>query len=495
MMTAFAPSTSASASSATADGPAPFMLEAIDAERLTKGTWIGGRRAVIRGATVDSRQVTPGCLFACLPGVNVDGHDFAASAVGSGAALVLATRKVDVPVPVLVVNDVTVALARLATEFRRRFAPDCVWIGVAGANGKTTTKELVAAACAAAAPGRVHATRRNLNNQLGVPLTVLATPAGSRFAVIEIGANHPGEVSALAAIARPQVGLVTSIGPEHLEGFGDLLGVARAECELLAALPAEAPALIGLDGAAAHARAVHLDPRVIADTARAAAKGRRLTIIGGDEPDAVAVGGSADPEGSTLTTPAGEVRLRLLGRHNLANACIAFHAAVAAGVPAELALAGLAAVAPVPGRLTPRTCGPHLILDDSYNANPASMTAGLAVLAAAPGRRLAVLGYMGELGEGEIDAHRRVGAETARLGLPLIAVGAGAFALGAGYRAANGTWLREAADATAAAALAAAWLAEGPTTVLVKASRSARLEIVVQILLSQHGAASPASSH
>jgi UDP-N-acetylmuramoyl-tripeptide--D-alanyl-D-alanine ligase len=460
--------------------PAAFMLARAEAERLTGGAWSGlAGEVVIRGASIDSRAVTPGCLFACLVGERVDGHDFAQTAVGDGAALVLASRALSLPVPVLVVRDVAAALAALAAEFRRRYAPSCAWIGIGGANGKTTTKELLAAACAAqVGEAQVHATRGNLNNHLGVPLTVLAAPVDLRFAIIELGANHPGEVTALAAIAQPQVGVITSIGPEHLEGFGDLAGVCRSECELFAALPPAAPALIGLGGMAGHARDHGLGLDTLLAIVRAAAAGRRLMLIG--DHGEVPVQGRILPDGIELRTDLGTTQVPLLGAHNLANAALAFHAAVAAGVDARYALAGLARARPVAGRLVPRRIGAHLLLDDTYNANPASMLAGLEVLAGYPGARLAVLGHMGELGAASAAGHARVGAEAARLGLPLIAVGPLAAGIAAGYRAEGGAECREVASRDEALVLVRQRLAAGPTTVLVKASRSAGLDLLVK---------------
>lgn len=473
--------------------PGEFRLTPEQAEALTGGTWIGERAtAVLRGAALDSRKATAGCIFACLPGARVDGHDFAAAAVAAGAGLVLASRRVAVAAPLLLVADVAAALGGLAAEYRRRFDPACAWIAICGANGKTTTKELVAAACAAqAGSARIHATRGNLNNHLGVPVTVLNAHAEARFAVIELGANRPGEVAALAAIVQPQLGVVTSIGPEHLEGFGTLEGVARAECELFAALPANAPCFLATGGMAAHAVANGTSVEALLAIVHAAAAGRRLTLVG-EGPGGLPVRGRVLPDGIELSTDHGTARMPLLGEHNLANAALAFRAAVAAGVSPEAALGGLERVAPVAGRLVPRRLGEHLLLDDTYNANPASMFAGLAVLARAPGRRLAVLGHMGELGEVSVDAHRQVGVEAARLGLPVIAVGSGAAPIAESCRAAGGAEAEEVADVAAAVAAIRSHLALGPTTVLIKASRSAALEWVVQALISAHTHERPA---
>jgi UDP-N-acetylmuramoyl-tripeptide--D-alanyl-D-alanine ligase len=472
--------------------PAPFHLSAETAVALTRGTWCSRASAVtIQGVAIDSRRVTPGCLFACLPGARVDGHDFAATAVGDGAACVLANRALELPVPVLVVADVAAALGALAAEFRRRHR-GAAWIGITGSSGKTTVKELVAAACSGHAPGAVHATEGNLNNHLGVPVTVLTTPADARFVVIEMGANHRGEIATLAAIAAPDVAVITALGPAHLEGFGGLLGVAASKAEIFAALPAGAPAFIGIDGLEATAeRYGFTAAELLATVDRVAARGagapRRLG--GADCP----LHGEVESEAVRLRTlgcachprtraAAVEAVVPLLGRHNLMNAAIAWHAAVAAGVPAAEAASGLEQAVAAPGRLALRRLGAHLVLDDTYNANPLSMVAGLEVLSARAGRRLAILGQMGELGMDSAAAHAQVGAEAARLGLPLVAVAAPQLAVG--YRLAGGLELIEAVDAAAAASAAAAWIAraETPATVLVKASRAAGLERVVAAL-------------
>ena len=461
---------------------APFPLDPSTAESLTGGTWHGPRQGVIlRGAALDSRAVRPGSLFIAIRGERVDGHDFAATAAGAGAALVVAQRPLDLPVPVLVCADVPGALLALAAEFRRRFT-GATWIAVGGANGKTTTKDLLAAACRGSGQP-VHVTAGNLNNHLGVPVTILATPAGTRFAIIEVGTNHPGEIAPLAAAVAPEVAVVTSIGPEHLEGFGDLAGVAREEATLLAALPPGAPCFAGLHGLAGHAAAHGTTVPALVALLTAPATGRRLELLD----DAVHPTGHGDaPTGRVaslsirIDTPAGSAELPLPGAHNLSNATLAYRAAVAAGVAPQEALAGLSRAVPSAGRCQPKPWGHHLVIDDTYNANPASMIAGLAVLANCPGERLAVLGRMGELGTNEVEGHRQVGAEAARLGLPLITVRAPEMATG--YRAAGGSRLVEAADHLAATAAVRAQLAH-PTTILIKASRSQALERVVEALL------------
>lgn len=455
--------------------PAPFRLRAEDAERLTGGRWLGQQReAIVRGAAIDSRRVAPGCLFACLPGERVDGHDFAAAAAGSGAALILASRPVQAPVPVLMVRDAAAALAALAGEFRAR-TTGCTWIGVAGANGKTTTKELIAAALRAGCREPVLATAGNLNNHLGVPLTILSLPERTRYAVVEIGSNHPGELAPLAALVRPDLGCVVSIGPEHLEGFADLAGVAREECALFSALPPGAPAFLGTHGLEEACAAHGPGTDAVLAIAAASAVGRRLVQ-------------SAQPQAP--------LALELLGAHNLANAHLAVQVAVAAGISESAARTGVAAVRATPGRLRPLRAGDHLLIDDCYNANPASMRAGLDVLRGRAGRRLAVLGHMGELGEASAHGHALVGRAAAASGCALIAVGPQAQPILDAYRAAAGGDGQAAADHSAAAARAAAWLAAGgAATVLVKGSRSAHLERVLEELCAALGARWPGGVH
>lgn len=466
--------------------PQVMSLEAESAEQLTGGRWMGSQRTVqFYGAVIDNRAVTPACLFACIVGARHDGHDFAQTAVGSGAVIILASRMLSLSIPVLLVDDVTAALGALAAEFRRRYDKSCTWIGVGGANGKTTTKTLLAAACHADAPHRVHATLGNMNNHLGVPLTILSMPAGMRYAVIELGANHPGEVAELARIAQPQIGVIVSIGPEHLEGFGDLKGVTKAECELFLALPEQAPAFIGMSGLADQAIHHGTSEAELRTIIQHAARGRRLIEIGGNQvlANTILVRGEVLAEGITLHTDVGSTHIGLLGQHNIANATLAFHAALAAGAAPQAVLKGLGQAAPVAGRLVPRRLGSHLFLDDTYNANPASMASGLAVLASYTGNRLAVLGAMGELGAAADQAHREVGALAARLGVALITVGAGARLIGEGYRAEHGPWHQHADDRSLAETVVRAQLLGSAQTVLFKASRSAGLDTLVRALL------------
>jgi len=451
--------------------PASFELDRGEAERLTGGRWNGVvDRVVVRGAAIDSRRIAPGCMFACLRGRHVDGHDFASTAVGDGAALVLADRVLDVPVPVLVVDDVARAFSILAAEHRRRLE-DVTWIAISGANGKTTVKELLAAACAV--QGQTHATAGNLNNLLGVPLTVFALPAGTRYAIVELGGDHVGEIDRLAAIVRPHLACMTSLGPCHLEGYGDLRGVARGEAAVFTHVPEGAPVFFGGHGLEEIAEEDRGDCLA---AVRAAAAGRALRVVG-DEVD-----GSCDDRGVHLATPHGVVNCPLLGAHNLANLALAYACARAAGVPGARAARGLAGAGPVAGRLAPRRFGAHRVLDDAYNANPASVAAGLRELARREGRRVAVLGHMGELGAESEQLHRDSGALAAGLGLTLVAVGDDAAAIAAGYRASGGQDCRVADGCEEAARQLVDLGDTQPLQVLIKASRAAGLDRLVAAL-------------
>jgi UDP-N-acetylmuramoyl-tripeptide--D-alanyl-D-alanine ligase len=379
---------------------------------------------------IDSRRVGPADLFCALPGTRTDGHEFLAQAAAAGAAAALVSRPMPVPLAQILVADVTQGLAQAARAWRRAFRGPV--IGVAGSNGKTTTKEMLAAIMGQRGP--CLATLGNLNNQLGVPLTLLRLTPQHTSAVIEMGANRAGDVEELAAIAAPGIGLITNAGAEHLEGFGTLEGVARAEGEMVAVLKPEGVAIINAD-----------DP--YAPLWRGMTRAGVVNFGLGAEAEvrATELRLAADERGFvtrfTLHAAVGTlpVTLALAGRHNIYNALAAAAAAVAAGATLAQVAAGLASMRAVEGRLQLRMArtGAWLI-DDSYNANPSSVSAALEVLAELPGRRWLVLGDMGELGEHAVDSHRAIGAQARAAGVervytfgPLAALAADAFGAGA----------------------------------------------------------------
>jgi UDP-N-acetylmuramoyl-tripeptide--D-alanyl-D-alanine ligase len=359
------------------------------------------RDVAVENIATDSRRVHHGTLFAALPGTQVDGHDYALSAVRLGAVAVLVSRPLDVEVPQLVVDDVLAALGQLARMLRDRIDPTVV--GITGSNGKTTVKEMVAGILRLDAD--VLATRGNYNNELGVPLSLFELEQKHRYAVLEMGASKAGDIAYLAEIARPELGLVTNIGPAHLGGFGSEEGVARAKGEMYAALPKDGSAIINAD-----------EPwsGLFKDMNAASTV---LTFGRASDADVQL----CDASGKTrILTPVGEFepRLQLPGLHNLVNASAATAIAVALSIGLENIERGLASVNPVPGRLNLlRTASGWTVIDDTYNANPASLYSALQVLAGMQGTPWLVLGDMKELGDGSRKMHSEVGEAARAMGV------------------------------------------------------------------------------
>ncbi len=439
------------------------------------GRLVGADRAYT-GVSTDTRTLRAGEVFVALTGPRFNASEFVDAAAAAGAAAVVIPAQQDAAIAQIVVPDTLAALTRAASAWRARFALPV--IGVAGSNGKTTAKEMTAAILGAA--GRCLATRGNLNNHIGVPVTLLGLDGAHDFAVIEIGANHPGEVATLAALARPDIGLVTNAGAEHLEGFGSLEGVARAEGEMFAALAPQGVAIVNADDAYCGLWRGMTRARVVTFGIVADADFRARDI-------ATEVGAAGFATRFTLHAPAGaiEIRMPLAGHHNVANALAAAAAAMAAGASLANVAAGLASMRAVKGRLNFRTtrAGAWLI-DDSYNANPSSMRAGIDVLANLAGRRWLAIGDMGELGAHAEAAHVDVGRYAREHGIerlfatgPLSALAVEAF--GAGAR-----WFPDADALTRE--LDAALVAD--VRLLVKGSRSSRLERVVDALVAERKA-------
>lgn len=429
--------------------------------------------------TTDTRTLGTGDLFVALVGERHDAHAFAAAAVAAGATGLLVARPVDLPaaadVVVLEVPDTLRALQDLGADLRRRVAP-CV-LAITGSNGKTTTKEMLAAILVAHAggPERVLKTQGNLNNLIGVPLTLLALTGDESHAVVEMGMNAPGEIARLTEIADPDVGLITNVGPAHLEGLGSVEGVARAKGELFATMRREATVVVNAEDA--HVAALG-----------AAFPGRRVGFGAGTDVTAESV--TCDARGAAsfrlrLGGAAVDVRLRIPGRHNVMNALAAAAAAWAVGASPAAIATGLAAATSVGGRMRVVTLANGVtIVDDSYNANPASVAAALRSLADAPAtRRIAVLGDMLELGAASAEQHRAVGGLAGTVGLAALYLH-GDFARDTAAGAAatmSAAAIHVAPDHAAIAAALAADARRGDW-VLVKGSRGQRMEEVVRLL-------------
>jgi UDP-N-acetylmuramoyl-tripeptide--D-alanyl-D-alanine ligase len=434
------------------------------------GTLVGAD-AEFGAVASDTRTLPPGALFVALRGPRFDANQFVAAAADAGAAGAIVDRLAAHPLPHILVGDTLAALQTYATAWRDRFEGPVV--AVAGSNGKTTTKGMTAAILARRGP--TLATQGNLNNHIGVPLTLLRLQPTDRAAVIELGANRIGDVADLMALVRPSVGLITNAGAEHLEFFGDLDGVARGEGETVAHLGGDAVAVINADDPYAdYWRGVSRAGRLLSFGLAASADFRAV-----DWQVGIAAGEFLTR--FTLHCPLGELRIRLHagGAHNLINALGSAAAASAAGATLAEIGAGLEDFRAVAGRLQlkPGSRGSSII-DDSYNANPSSVRAGLDVLGSLPGRKWLVFGDMGELGGHAASSHSEVGAYARRCGVERL------FALGTltpGTVASFGVGGEWFADAESMVRRLEAELAAG-VTVLVKGSRVNRLERVVAAL-------------
>jgi len=437
--------------------------------RACDGRLVGADRP-FAAVCSDTRTLGAGELFVALRGPNFNGNEFVAAAEKAGAAGAVVDAQQSGAISQIVVADTQAALERASNSWRETYGNPL--IGVAGSNGKTTVKEMTSAILSKA--GTCLATRGNLNNHIGVPLTLFRLESQHRYAVVEMGANHPGELAALVKIARPTIGLITNAGAEHLEGFGSLEGAARAEGEMVAGLEPSATAVINADDE-------------FADLWRGMTRAKISTF--GLEPGAdftasdvrTDIGADGFRTRYTLVSPIGRasIEMQLAGKHNVANSLCAAAAAAAAGVTLEHVVAGLGAVQAVKGRLQfKKTRHGAWLIDDSYNANPSSVHAGIEVLEGLAGRKWLVFGQMGELGTFAAEAHTEIGTFARAHGIErLFAVGQDAMltvkSFGAGAQ-----WFPDTTELSKAvdAALTA------DVRLLIKGSRSNRLERVVEAL-------------
>ena len=469
-----------SSTPAPSDAAAP-ALTADDLLRHTGGRLLARSSRPIRGGAVDSRLVAPGNLFVALPGERTDGHDHLPEAIARGAAAVLVTRPVEDAaalgdVTVVRVADGQAALGAVAAGWRRRFTP--LVVGVTGSIAKTSTKEAAAAVLGAAR--RTLRTEGNMNNEIGLPLTLLRLGPEHEAAVLEMGMYVGGEIAELAEMAMPSIGVVTAVQPVHLSRIGSLEAVEQAKGELLEALPADGTAILNED-----------DPIVARMDGRSVARALRYGFANSAQVRAEAVT-SAGVDGMRfqLRTPAGErpVAIPVLGRLSVHNALAGAAVGIAAGVELDTIVAALQGGWAAPHRAELVRLRGATIVDDSYNASPGSVLAALDLLAGMPGRRVAVLGTMLELGDGHGAGHVSVGEAAGGTVELLVVVGPEASGIVEGARAAglDAARIHHVEDVEGALDVLRPRLRDGDT-ILVKASRGIGLDRVVDALRLELG--------
>lgn len=426
-----------------------------------------GQDTTISCVGTDSRNITKGMLFVALKGDNFDGHDYAELAIAQGAAAVLVSDSSLNVTPALLVNDTCLALGQLAAYWRSKFAIPVA--AITGSNGKTSVKEMLASILRSASQksSEVLATVGNLNNHIGLPLTLLKLNPQHRYVVVEMGMNHAGEISYLSNIGKPTVAVINNAGSAHIGELGSLEAIAKAKGEILEGLTADGIAVINADD-------------VYAPLWTALAKPHQVMTFGLEhKADVTAtyqlLASASDIE---ISTPQGavEVMLPAPGKHNVLNALAATTAALAMGVPLNIVKAGLENYAGVKGRLQPLAgLNGALVIDDTYNANPMSMKVAIDVLMAKSGERLLVLGDMGELGDDAENLHAEIGLYAKTAGIDAL------FTLGNLSQAMSKAFGADAKHYETPAALAADLIAKmkPKVSVLVKGSRFMAMERVV----------------
>ena len=437
-----------------------------------------GADVSINKISIDTRSLQVGDLYLAIKGDKFDGNDFVEQAEKSGAAAVLLERSVETQLPKIIVPDTRLALAKIAGAVRSKLAlPVCA---ITGSNGKTTVKEMVAAILSVNA--RVLSTQGNFNNDIGVPLTLLRLENQHDFAVIEMGANHPGEIAYTGQFVRPDISIITNVGAAHLEGFGTTEGIARAKSEIIQSLALYGTAVLNVD-----------DP-FFPFWLEVAGSNREIISFG--------FSATANVTASEITSRIEQnqfvtkfnlvtnkdktpVSLFLAGQHNVLNALAAASACLSLGISLEQIQQGLGTMKPVTGRLEPLVSGKgNIIINDTYNANPSSLEVALEVLQNCPGESWVILGAFGELGPESQKIHADLGQLIkSRNVVRLLAVGSdaectvGAFGKGASFFSTQNELIETLLGEMS-----------GNETLLIKGSRAQKMEKVTEALLAREAA-------
>lgn len=437
-----------------------------------------GNDILVAGVSIDTRTLVPGNLYIAIKGSHFDGHDFIAAAEQSGAAALLVAEKVASGLPQIRVNDTRLALANLAGYWRQQLPVKIA--GVTGSNGKTTVKEMIAAILST--QGNTLFTQGNLNNDIGVPLTLLKLDASHRYAVIEMGANHPGEIAYTSRLAQADVSVINNVGAAHIEGFGDLNGVAKTKGEIIENLGPQGVAILNRDDA------FYDFWLKLADSRRSVSFGLNARADVRAEDIATSIENQAFVTRFSLKTADAElaVQLNLAGEHNVKNALAAAAVALQLGVSFADIQRGLQQVKPVTGRVQPlKGRKGNIVIDDTYNANPASLSAALDVLGLANDPAWLVLGAFGELGIDSPAIHRQMGERIKASPVQRL-FATGELARHSVEAFGSGGQFFDTQDQLIAALKQAI---TGTETILVKGSRAQKMENVVAALVDNFRAA------
>lgn len=442
---------------------------------------------LIDAVCTDSRNITDGCLFIALEGELFDAHQFIEQAAQAGAAALLVHQKIESKLPCILVKDTRIALGLLSAYVKRKISGlKCA--AITGSNGKTTTKEFLSQILQLFSPAEnsVLATAGNFNNDIGLPLTLLRLSAQSRFAVVELGANHQGEIAYTAQLAKPDVALINNVMPAHLEGFGSLEGVAKAKGEIWESLTADGCAVVNLDANFANE---YLQQLLLANT-------QTVTFSQSDtKADVFASQLQFDALGKATFTlnirqdsllHTTEIHLNLAGKHNVSNALAAASMASALGCGIEVIARGLNLLTEVSGRVNScRVNESVTVIDDTYNANSASVKAAIDLLVQTAGKHLLILADMAELGEYSEQEHREIGVYAAQQGIQqLLTVGKATMYTAQSFTANGGNTAQHFADKQQLGAYLQKVLLQNSEklSILVKGSRSAKMEKVVSLI-------------